>query len=158
MGYTTDFYGSVSVSPPLNSDEIQYLKKFNETRRMECMQGPYYVDRGGAFGQDHGPDIFNYNSPPRGQPGLWCNWTPTDDGTAIEWDGGEKFYDAELWMQYLIDHFLRPGAFANLPFLQKNHTVNGTIDAQGEDSDDRWQLVVEDNKVRVRTGTVVFSD
>jgi hypothetical protein len=152
MGYTTTFSGRVTVSPPLNAEEITYLTKFNETRRMECAQGPYYVDRGGFMGQDHSdPLIIEYNQPPRGQPGLWCQWCPTEDGTAIEWDGGEKFYDAEIWMQYLIDHFLRPGAFAPLPFLQKNHTVAGTIDAQGEDPSDRWQLIVEDNKVRVRS-------
>jgi hypothetical protein len=30
-----------------------------------------------------------------------------------------------------------------------DHVVNGTIDAQGDDPDDRWQLVVVDNEVRV---------
>lgn len=44
MGYTTTFYGQVAVEPPLSAKEIVYLNKFAETRRMRCLQGPYYVD------------------------------------------------------------------------------------------------------------------
>jgi hypothetical protein len=149
MGYTTDFSGSIAIEPPLNQQEIDYLNKFSGTRRMSCEQGPYYVGRGGFAGQDHGPDVRDYNRPPVGQPGLWCQWVPTADGSAIEWNGGEKFYDSEEWMAYLIGHFLKPGAAASaeLSFLQANHTLNGTIKAQGEDMDDRWKLVVKDNVV-----------
>ncbi len=153
MGYTTDFFGSVAVVPPLNAEEIAFLKKFAGTRRMKCEQGPYYVDRGGVAGQGemgHGdPSVIDYNRPPEGQPGLWCQWVPSDDGESIAWDEGEKFYDSPEWMKYLIDHFLKPGALAkpSLPFLQANHTVNGTIEAEGEDSNDRWALIVKDNDV-----------
>jgi hypothetical protein len=31
-------------------------------------------------------------------------------GTAIKWNGAEKFYNSEAWMSYLIDLFLKPGA------------------------------------------------
>jgi hypothetical protein len=57
---------------------------------------------------------------------------------------------ATKWMQYLIDHFLKPGCVAKteLPFLQGNHVVSGQIEAQGENRDDHWTLVVEDNKAR----------
>ena len=150
MGYTTEFVGSISITPPLNQQEIDYLEKFSETRRMDCEQGPYYVDRGGLAGQDNSdPGIRDYNRPPAGQPGLWCNWVPTEDGTAIQWNEAEKFYNSKEWMAYLIDHFLRSGAHAagELHFLQANHVLNGTIKAQGEDIEDRWKLVVEDNVV-----------
>lgn len=153
MGYTTDFEGSVQIEPPLNQEEIDFLVKFNETRRMSREKGPYFVDGDGAFGQDHEGDIIDYNSPPAGQPGLWCQWRPTDDGTALKWDRGEKFYHATDWMEYLIWHFLKPGAFAAsaLPFLQANHTLNGVILAQGEDINDRWKLIVGDNNVSIQT-------
>ncbi|HEY1035564.1 MAG TPA: hypothetical protein VGE09_11345 [Pseudoxanthomonas sp.] len=149
MGYTTEFQGQINIEPPLSAEEITFLKKFNETRRMDRRNGPYHVDGTGDFGQGHDSDVRDYNRPPAGQPGLWCNWTPTDDGTAIEWDGGEKFYDSLEWMQYLIEHFLAPGAKAatELPFLQANHVLNGTIKAQGEEMDDRWKLIVTDNAV-----------
>lgn len=157
MGYTTNFSGEINVDPPLTQDEIVYLKKFNTTRRMACQQGPYYVDRGGFHGQEHGPDVIDYNEPPDGQPGLWCQWVPTDDGVGIEWDEGENFYDAPEWMKYLIEHFVgeAPLAKAQLPFLN-SHCLNGEIEAQGEDGDDRWKLIVKDNEVFIADGGIVY--
>jgi hypothetical protein len=116
---------------------------------MDRRNGPYFVDGTGYMGQGDDEDVLDSNNPPDGQPGLWCQWIPNDEGTVICWDGGEKFYDAAEWMKYLIDHFLKPGcrAAVKLPFLQANHIVNGVIHAQGEDSDDRWDLVVHANSV-----------
>lgn len=164
MGYTTTFNGSVSVNPPLNQAEIDYLNKFSATRRMDRAKGPYFVDGTGYAGQDHEPDIRSYNEPPPGQPGLWCHWIPVDNGAAIEWDGGEKFYDSEEWMQYIVDHFLKPGAeasksgdpqFAEFTF---NHIANGEIEAAGESGDDFWLLVVEDNIVSSKQGRITYED
>ena len=159
MGYTTDFEGSVTISPPLNAEEIRFLTKFAGTRRMGRQQGPYYVDAPGDFGQGHDPKIINYNEPPRGQPSLWCHWVPSEDGTSIAWDGGEKFYNSVDWMEYIINHFLRPGAIAarELPFLQANHTVSGVISAQGEEPSDMWRLVVEDNVVRKQVAQITYA-
>lgn len=149
MGYTTEFSGSISIDPPLNAEEIAYLNKFSDTRRIHRTKGPYFVDGTGLRGQGADADIINHNLPPTGQPGLWCKWVPTEDGTGIEWSGDEKFYDSAEWMEYLIEHFLKPNAVAKLalPFLQANHTCNGVIKAQGEDMDDRWKLIVKDNVV-----------
>ncbi|MGE7438007.1 hypothetical protein [Kitasatospora sp. NPDC001175] len=151
MGYTTEFTGHVTITPPLNPTEITYLRKFADTRRMNRDNGPYFVNGGAPYGQAHDPDIRDYNRPPEGQPGLWCKWEPNDDGTAIEWNGIEKFYDATEWMAYLIDHFLKPSGHAQgQPGFEKftfDHVVNGTIDAQGEDPCDVWQLTVAGNVV-----------
>lgn len=147
MGYTTDFTGSISIDPPLNEEEIEYLKKFRGTRRMNCSQGPYYVDRGGDYGQDsNDKGIVSYNQPPLCQPSLWCQWIPTDNGESMVWDEGEKFYESVEWMQYLIDHFigLSSAAKDELTFLMP-HKLSGRIEAQGEEYGDRWVLVVEDN-------------
>src|SRR5690606_24127779 len=129
-------------------------------RRMNRKNGPYFVAGTGDYGQGDDPGIINFNQPPEGQPGLWCQWVPTGDGTATVWDGGENFYDSDDWMEYIIDHFLKPGALAKdkLPFLQANHICNGNIDAQGEETDDRWRLVVKNNKVSVKRGRVVYDD
>jgi hypothetical protein len=175
MGYTTDFSGSVDIDPPLNEDEISYLKDFSRSRRMNREKGPYFVGGGGLYGQDREEDVLDYNQPPAGQPGLWCQWVPggaewaqEDEATTLGWDGGEKFYSATHWMRYLIDHFLKPGAeasknltdsiaqdqrFANFQF---NHVVNGAISAQGEEPDDRWRLRVEDNEVTEEGETAVY--
>jgi hypothetical protein len=160
MGYTATFDGHISVDPPLSLEEIAYLDQFANTRRMACEQGPYYVDRGSLRGQDRDdPGILDFNTPPDGQPGLWCQWIPTEDGMAIEWDGGEKFYEAEEWVQYLIDHFVgsAPRGKAMLPFLQ-GHTLNGEIYACGEDDDDRWKLIVQDNRVFVAEGYIAYGE
>ena len=152
MGYQTEFEGRIEIVPALNAEEIAYLIKFSETRRMDRENGPYFVDGEGAWGQGNGPDaVYNHNNPHPSQPGLWCKWAPTEDGTALEWNEHEKFYDSAEWMQYLMDHFVgyTPAAKAELPFLQ-GHTCNGTISAQGEDPGDSWLLAVKDNQVFVQ--------
>ena len=151
MGYTTQFEGHVAIEPALNSKEIIFLKKFNETRRMDRENGPYFVNGSGDMGQGRDKDIRNHNEPPLGQPSLWCQWVSTEDGEFLEWDGNEKFYNAPEWMKYLIEHFLKPGCIGaeELPFLQANHVLNGEIEAQGEEPDDSWVLVIKENSVMV---------
>jgi len=159
MGYTTDFTGRVTIDPPLNAAEFDYLKRFADSRRFTRIDGPYALHEDGF----RGPRIINYNQPPEGQPSLWCNFEPVSaDGASLEWNGAEKFYDAEIWMQYLIDTFLKddallqnelcapdPDRYYDPAFREFtfDHTVNGVIDAQGEDPDDTWQLIVRDNVV-----------
>ncbi len=164
MGYTTDFDGRIEVSPPLNTAEIKYLAKFARTRRMERKSGPYFVDGSGDYGQGRDADIIEFNRPDASQPGLWCKWVPTEDGSALEWDGREKFYNSEEWMTYIIGHFLKSGAHAysaSDPQFNEftfNHVCEGTIYAQGEDPDDIWRLVVKDNVVSVQQPTVVWPE
>jgi hypothetical protein len=146
VGYTTEFDGFITIDPPLSEQERAYLLKFSDSRRMMRVNGPYYVDGSGFGGQGRDNDVLSYNTPPEGQPGLWCKWTPNHDGTAIIWNKAEKFYNAEEWMKYLIDHFLSKTHICPLPFLQ-GHTLNGRIKAQGERMDDRWELIVKDNVV-----------
>lgn len=173
MGYSTDFEGTVTVTPPLNPHEIAYLNKFAGTRRMLRDLGPYYVDGSGFAGQGNDPDIRDHNSAPPEQASLWCGWIPTEDGTGIEWNGAEKFHSGDVWMAYLIDTFLKAGAtlqgeLANpvpgrhyspaFDHFTFDHVVNGTIDAQGEDPEDRWRLVVTDNAVTVQRARFVWDD
>ncbi len=160
MGYTTDFEGRVSIDPPLNEKEIEYINKFADTRRMNRKNGPYYVGGTGFMGQDHEQDVIDSNQPPAGQPGLWCQWVASDDGEFIEWDGGEKFYEAEDWMSYIIDHFLCLDPIAkrdnpHFDFLQ-GHVLNGEIFAQGEESGDNWKIDVVDNAVTTKQGTISY--
>ncbi len=68
---------------------------------------------------------------------TWFDWTLNKSRDALEWDGTEKFYDACEKMQYVIDR-----ALEKYPHLQ----FEGIIQAQGEEFDDRWQLIVKKNK------------
>jgi hypothetical protein len=174
-GYTTDFTGQVTITPPLNEHEASYLADFAYSRRMEREEGPYYAKNDGNFGQTSTPGVRNYNGPPAGQPGLWCQWIPGqsyatgEDNAALEWDGGEKFYNAAEWMAYLIDHFLKPACaaacnlsdaikqderFAHFTF---DHVLNGEIFAIGEDPDDRWKIVVENNVVKTANAVITYT-
>lgn len=151
MGYTTEFDGHINIAPPLNAQEIKFIRDHNATRRMKRNNGAYYVGSTNNFGQDKEADIIEYNAPPEPQLSLWCGWTCNDEGTRIEWDGGEKFYSSAEWMKWLIEHILGDNPLAktrteNMRFLQ-GHTLNGEIQAQGEESDDKWLLTVKDNKI-----------
>ena len=136
---------------------------------MRRREGPYWVgstdpvDSNDAVFAD-GPGVLDNNSPPREQPGLWCQWVSTDDGRALVWDGHEKFYRSSGWMRYLIDTFLRPGATLKtelrdplsdwhypeeLASFTFDHVCNGEILATGQDGA-KWRIEVIDNDVAVR--------
>lgn len=154
MGYTTEFEGRIELDRALDEELYQFLMKLNETRRMKRdpkkleemgftgdygVEGEFFIDGAGYYGQAEDESILDYNRPPKTQPGLWCQWRPTLDRKGLEWDQGEKFYCADEWMMYLIDRILKPAGYV----------ANGTIYAQGEDSEDTWELHVRDNQVSV---------
>jgi hypothetical protein len=94
--------------------------------------GEYFAKDDGQSGQSKDDSIIDYNTPPgqlgyddksfgdfnarwdemqrritnnECQPGLWCQWVISEDGTKLEWDGGEKFYEYAAWLKYYINHF-----------------------------------------------------
>lgn len=160
MGYTTDFSGEFKLNKPLAPEHKAYLERFMNTRRMKRNatltskrpdplrkatglpigeEGAYFVGAKGEYGQEwNSPDMINSNSPPNGQPGLWCQWMPNEEGTAIEWNGGEKFYRYIEWLKYLIKHFLKPWGYI----------LNGRVTWQGESDDDVGVIIARGNAVR----------
>ena len=154
MGYTTNFEGSFEFNKQLSPKMLDYLKRFNDTRRMARntdevfgTDGEFFVFGGGFAGQDHEDNILDYNKPPKTQPGLWCQWTPNEDGTELEWDGGEKFYEYTEWLYYLINKILAPNGYV----------LNGEVDWSGEESGDVGTIHVIDNIVYVN-GTLFNND
>lgn len=161
MGYSTDFYGSFEFNKPVEPALAEYINKFSETRRMQrnveeikksfpnweelCFngelgnEGEYFIGGEGFMGQGVETTIINYNRPPSTQPGLWCQWIVSEDGTQLEWDGGEKFYSYVEWLEYLINHF-----FAPLGYI-----LDGEVNFQGEDRDDCGTIVVNNNMVEI---------
>jgi hypothetical protein len=146
MGYTTDFSGRFELDKPLAPKMKKFLTLLNETRRMKRnvdeafgIEGEFFVFGTGSFGQDNDNTIVDYNQQPSTQPSLWCQWVPNEDGTAIEWDGGEKFYAYSEWLFYLITKILAPNGY----------TLNGTVIWQGEETGDVGKIHVVDNVVTV---------
>ena len=133
----------------LDSKTLEFLIKLANTRRMKRNVGPeygtegeFYVDGSGFMGQGEDDNVLNRNQPPSTQPGLWCQWVPTEDGTQIVWDGGEKFYYYVEWIQYIINKVLAP----------RGYKLNGSVSYEGEDRDDFGVIVVKDNVVYTRKG------
>lgn len=162
MGYDTEFEGAFNLDKPLTEAHKVYLEKFSRTRRMRRSEakaailldpirdavnltvgedGGYYVGSLGFMGQDDDESVIDHNEPPAGQPGLWCQWVPNENGTAIEWDGGEKFYKYVNWIKYLIAHFLQPWGY----------TVNGTVSWRGENFNDLGYIIVTNNEVTTQS-------
>ena len=146
MGYTTDFSGRFELDKPLAPKMKKFLTLLNETRRMKRnvdeafgIDGEFFVFGTGSYGQDQDNTIVDYNQQPSTQPSLWCQWTPSEDGTAIEWDGGEKFYAYSEWLFYIINKILAPNGY----------TLNGTVVWQGEETGDVGKIHVVNNVVTV---------
>lgn len=165
-------------------EHVAYLKAFCETRRMRRdpeiaaglpdpvriaarlpigPEGGYFVGSTGHMGpspQNHATDratILEYNLPPAGQPGLWCQWKPgqsydmetrewRDEGKTITWDGGEKFYGYTEWLEYIIEHFLKVWGYA----------LNGSVNWQGEDQEDIGLIEVKGNVIDIKHGRIVY--
>lgn len=163
MGYTTNFTGKMKIDPPLNSDQVNYINKFNNTRRMSrdasiCakmpdpvreavglpvgIEGEFFVGGLGFAGQDNDKSILEHNSPSSTQPGLWCQWEVTENGKYLKWDGGEKFYDYIEWLRYIQDNMLKPWG----------SSLEGTIKWKGEDSSDRGAILAIDGEIISKEG------
>lgn len=163
MGYHTDFEGSFAIRPQLEPDHAEYLRLFAGTRRMQRdaaqlekvpdpnrevvhlpvgPDGAFFVAGGGFAGQEKDGSVVDYDTPPAGQPGLWCQWVPSEDGSSIQWDGNEKFYYYVEWLEYIIATFLAPWGY----------TLAGRVRWTGEDVDDHGTIRVSDNVVSVEEG------
>jgi hypothetical protein len=110
------------------------------------IDGGYFIGASGHGGQDRDDSIIDYNSPPYGQPGLWCQWTSNEEGTKLEWDGGEKFYSYVEWLEYLIEHF----------FSKWGVLLTGEVKWEGEDNTDMGKIIVTDNEVEVKFAKVSY--
>jgi hypothetical protein len=167
MGYSTDFEGRFTVTPPLSEAQRAYLTAFSETRRMARddrktearpdplreavglpvgLGGGYFVGETVPSWPDRSDDVTNYNDPPSGQPGLWCQWVPNRDGTAILWNEGEKFYNYIGWLEYLIEHFIKPWG----------RRLDGEVSWEGEERGDLGIIVVDGNKVTIKYGRILY--
>ena len=156
MGYTTVFKGSFTLQLFLNEAQRTFLLKLSQTRRMKRnperltdiyasavglthlgTEGEFFVGGAGFAGQEHTADNIDHNNPPGKQPGLWCHWIPNADGSKLEWDGGEKFYEYVEWLRYIISNFLRPWGISG----------NGQVLCSGEHPGDVSMIRIANGKV-----------
>ena len=150
MGYSTYFTGEFNFNNPLDENLRKYLTFFSESRRMKRdvagfgVDGEFFIplnSNGGVdnCGQNRDTNIVDFNRPPSTQPGLWCQWIPSEDGMALVWDEGEKFYNYVEWLAYLIDRIIAPAGYV----------LNGEVEWEGEESTDAGIIRVDNNVISV---------
>lgn len=158
MGYNTDFHGKLSIEPILKPEDKKFLYDFSNSRHIKRdidkliklygpgeygIDGEWFCD--GNCSPDRDESILNYNMPPSTQPGLWCDFCPNEDGSALIWNGDEKTSNGLEWITYLVTKYLAP----------RGYLVNGRLDANGEEYGDFWAIVVKDNVVKHQLRLVV---
>ena len=168
MGYETNFSGTLEITPKLEEKHRAYLDAFGSTRRMrrdakitmtmddklrEAVglpigpEGAYYVGDTEDFGQNRTSDILDYNSHPRSQFGLWCGWSPNEEGTEMYAQDG-KNYEYVNWLKYIIMNFLAPWGYK----------LNGEIEFDGEERGDTGKIQVTDNQVKVLRAKITYEE
>jgi hypothetical protein len=132
------FCGHIRVTPPLNAAEYEYLQAFAESRRHSGRSSdPYDVPH---HPRDDGPTSHTdaYNSPPAGQPSLWCPWHPSCDGRCLVLDTEPGVNAAAAWLGYLARHFLIPDAVAHcradFTDFTFDHQLTGSVARHRADS------------------------
>lgn len=163
MGFSTRYLGHLDIQPPLNDSETEWLRAFGEIDRRHYNE-PYEVAMNPRAlrietwqQRGSGGDAFKSLAPPDGSPYPHLDWAPCYEGCCLAWYGTEKSRMAEEWLQYLIDHFLRPGAHARLDGRQAferftfDHTLNGVIAAERNDTLELFLIVCRDNTIRRET-------
>jgi hypothetical protein len=118
MGYTTRFVGALKFTRELKASEIAHL---NTILGVDFRHTP-------EVGQD-----FLAIAP--SQYSIDLKFTQNYDG--LEWDGSEKSYSMLEQVNFVINYMRAT--------LSPDFGVKGRMDAQGEDIDDRWAIIIGDD-------------
>ena len=112
MGYNTKFSGSLTLSRKLTLAEAKEFLDANED--------PDSIEPA--------PVIRSY-----------MQWVPSESLDAIVYDGNEKFYDYDKWLQWVLDRLAKMGIVAD-----------GSIVWNGESAGDVGVLKVQSNSLTVK--------
>lgn len=147
MGYTTEFRGSMRITPTPAPALVAYLGALASTRRMRRqldeiygVEGEFFVEGVGFMGQQHDPTVLDGNQPPRPQPGLWLQWVVQE--AELMWDESEKFYEYVPWLVYVYREILYP----------LGYRLDGTIEWRGEEWEDTGVITADGSPVLRATG------
>lgn len=132
MGYSTSYEGDLRFTRELTASELVAVKKW--------------------LGEDVRDHDWEHAYKEYG--GYWyhIDLELTDDFGGLKWSGAEKTGDLSCIANFLIDRVREDVA---------DFGLSGQMNAQGEDFDDRWSLVFDEDgrahhrKVTITTGTVV---
>ena len=116
MGYTTRFSGSFRIDRELDETTKLILEQLHDRRH----------------------DDYEWI----GLPGIWCHWRVGSDNQSLEWDQGEKFYEYEKWLAYIVNFVLVPAGYG----------LEGSVLYQGERVGDCGRITVDNESIRVEKG------
>lgn len=149
MRHPTSFLGRFDVDPCLNPAEIEWLRAYAQSPVFPAGTDPYVVPmnpKAARLGHEAGDAQESH-----------CDWEPCLDGCCLLWKGGSETRDFGVDPQYIVDHFLRPGAHAastgraDFQAFTFDHRVSGIVAAEDGETRELYLLVADDNVIEERT-------
>ena len=140
---------ALQITPPLNAAERSYLTRFVTSRRYARVEGVYAVPLDAGLALAVTPFVRRDVIAP-GQPSLSCPWRICASGCCLSLDLRESWAHAAGWLQYLLDHFLRPGALAageEFGEFTFDHQIIGAADTARATAQETLRLSVIDGVV-----------
>jgi hypothetical protein len=120
MGYSTDFKGELKFTKPITTEALAYLNGFLGQDRRDIG-----LDGDGLYSKGYGQYWYH------------IDYELLPDFSGIKWNGTEKSSDMEHVANFLID---------TMREKYPDFGLTGKMLAQGEDIDDRWELVIKDGR------------
>lgn len=151
VGYSTQYLGHLTIEPPLNEHEVEWLRAYAACAGPGRGRDPYDIPMNPRAGPTVHDDGRANMTDEALVPFGFCDFEPTVDGNALVWMESDKSNHAREWLPYLIDTFLRPGATAATSGREVferftfDHVVNGAMAAYRELDGRLFLHVVDDN-------------
>lgn len=154
MAYSTHYLGHIQVRPALNDAEFAYLTAFSETPHVVEDPHRYFVSDNPRAPRDVGEQGFRVFERRDDLPDVFCPWVPSCGGECLvvdDLDGQAR--DAAKWLQFLLDHFLRPAAQASRSALDDfaaftfDHSLDAAVAAHRSDSGRLWLIRPQGHEV-----------
>lgn len=151
MGFNSAYLGYLTISPPLNSAEVEWLSGFADWAGLPDGD-PYSLPMNprAALAQAF-HDAGGSMSPTGNVPYGVQHWRVCEHGDRISWHRSEKSNDAIAALRFLVDHYLGPGAraqgsdnpdFADFTF---DHRLDGVVAGARDDTDELFLVRVCDS-------------
>jgi hypothetical protein len=140
MGYCTTFKGKLSFKHEATAKQLAELNKYLGADRRDLGYGPKI-----GVESDAQRRAF-YQDGKYGQYWYHIDLALTEDYSGLEWSGADKTYDLEHIVNWLTDKMREQWP---------DFELEGRLQAQGEDMEDRWELVMEEGRAVKRELIVV---
>lgn len=157
MGYDTNYLGYLTVTPSLNRAEVEWLSGFADWGALtdddpfglpmnpRAALAAAFTEAGGAL-----PGSSRVPSGVR-------DWRFGLEGDVLSWRRGEKSNDAIQTIEYLVTHYLGPGALARccgrpeFDDFTFDHRLDGIIAGERHDTGELFLVRVDDSQITLQT-------